>query len=609
MSHSTEHLQAEHQNPFNKGSEVFIGGLARTVTEDKIREVFSTCGKIVEIRLIQDQSGNLKGFGFVRFATKEAAEKAVKEKSGYVIDGRKIGVLPSIEQDTLFFGNLNKGWSAEEFENLIHQVFPGVVSVNLVMHGDLQAGQKQRNRGFAFVKFSSHAAASRAYRLGTSSEFLLGNLHPAIQWAEEEQEIDQKELAKIKIAFVRNLPSEADENYLRELFERFGKVEKVVLPKKGNSLVGFVHFDSRLDLDNAIKELNDKTVPGPNGGPPYKLQVEVARPMDKSKKRVRDESQSKPSSNIQKHSKEPEEVKVSDPYEAAIVALPAVITERLLRIMRLGIATRYDVTVQSLTRLKELPESTAISILDQFMLSGADVQNKGAYLEGLIAKRYGKVGKQWSPSLSRVEDATLKEPDTVQYSKQIRLPVDSYGPHVPSPGSRSGLYGDLYSPTLPHHLWQGRVTPGLEETSPPLQIRSSTSAAYGRAGPPFYSIEETSPPLQRPLSSAAAYGRVVATLRGAEEASARLPVPPSSSAAYGRVVATLRGGAEEANARLQVPPSSAAAYGRVGLNSYTANVADHQPTRSQVRFDPFTGEPFKFDPFTGEPILPESSSR
>nr|GMC91553.1 protein tpx2 [Ipomoea batatas] len=479
MSHSTEHLQAEHQNPFNKGSEVFIGGLARTVTENKIRE----------------------GFGFVRFATKEAAEKAVKEKSGYVIDGRKIGVLPSIEQDTLFFGNLNK----------------------------------------------------------------------AIQWAEEEPEIDQKEIAKIKIAFVRNLPSEADENYLRELFERFGKVERVVLPRKGNSLVGFVHFEKRLDLDNAIKELNEKTLPGPNGGPPYKLQVEVARPMDKSKKRVRDESQSKSSINIQNHPKEPEEVKVSDPYEAAIVALPAVVTERLLRIMRLGIATRYDQIAKFLFH-------------------------------------YARVGKHWSPSsLSRVEDATLTEPDTVRYSKQVRLPVDSYGPHVPSPGSRSGLYGDLYSPTLPHHLLQGRVTTRLEETSPPLQIRSSTSAAYGRAGPTFYNIEETSPPLQRPLSSAA-YGRVVATLRGAEETSARLLVPPSSAAAYGRAVTTLRG-AEEASARLQVPPSSSAAYGRVGLNSYTTNAADHPPTRSQVRFDPFTGEPYKFDPFTGEPILPESSSR
>ncbi|CAH9067692.1 unnamed protein product [Cuscuta europaea] len=594
MSQSTEHLQTDHKNHV-KGSEVFIGGLARTVTEEKIREAFFVCGKIVEIRLVQDKSGNLKGFGFLRFATKEAAEKAVKERSGYEIDGKKIGVLPSVEQDTLFFGNLNKGWSADEFENLIHQVFPDVVSVNLVTHGDLQPGQKQRNRGFGFVKFSSHAAAARAYRFGSNTEFLLGNLHPAIQWAEDESEIDKKELAKIKIAFVRNLPLEADENYLRELFERFGKVERVVLSRKGNTLVGFVHFDTRLDLENAIKELNEKTVQGPNRGQPFKLQVEVARPMDKSRKRSREESENKCFIKVQNNSKPLKEgpkavdvftthksiaqlgegVEVSDSYEAAIVALPAVVNERLLRIMRLGIATKYDITVRSLTRLRDLPESTVISILDQFMLSGSDVQNKAAYLDGLISK-YAMDGKNWIPSsVSRVE--ALKEPETWRYSKQGCPPADDlYGQRVASPASRSGLYVDHYSPTFSHQPLLRR----LEEASlPPIQhIRSTTSAGYGRVRPTIYSVDETTSPLN---------------LHGS----------PPSSTTYGRVLATLDG-AEEASAHRQV------AYGRtVGLESYYTNAADRRPTRSQVRFDPFTGEPYKFDPFTGEPILPESSSR
>lgn len=34
----------------------------------------------------------------------------------------------------------------------------------------------------------------------------------------------------------------------------------------------------------------------------------------------------------------------SDPYEAAVVSLPAAVKERLLRILRLGIATRFDVS-------------------------------------------------------------------------------------------------------------------------------------------------------------------------------------------------------------------------------------------------------------------------
>jgi hypothetical protein len=33
--------------------------------------------------------------------------------------------------------------------------------------------------------------------------------------------------------------------------------------------------------------------------------------------------------------------------------------------------------------------------------------------------------------------------------------------------------------------------------------------------------------------------------------------------------------------------------------------AEYSAERQQVRFDPFTGEPYKFDPFTGQPIRPE----
>lgn len=42
----------------------------------------------------------------------------------------------------------------------VPQVFPDIESIDLQMLKDVQPGQKQRNRGFAFVKFSSHAVSS-----------------------------------------------------------------------------------------------------------------------------------------------------------------------------------------------------------------------------------------------------------------------------------------------------------------------------------------------------------------------------------------------------------------------------------------------------------------
>ncbi|XP_047312871.1 heterogeneous nuclear ribonucleoprotein Q-like [Impatiens glandulifera] len=236
----------DHQLP-GGGSEVFVGGLSRSIDEDTINEEFSTCGDILEVRLIKDHTGKSKGFGFVRFATKEAADKALKEKSGITLDGKKIGVLPSNEQKSLYFGKICKDWTDDEFEEILRQDFPDVVSVELPKPFTIgEASQKQQNRGFALVKFSSHAAAVKAYRVGTKPDFSIaaGSCHPVVKWAEDTN-VDPEELAKVKTAFVSNLPQDADEKYLRELFEPLGKLDRVTLSNKRDFPVGYIQFLER----------------------------------------------------------------------------------------------------------------------------------------------------------------------------------------------------------------------------------------------------------------------------------------------------------------------------------------------------------------------------
>ena len=47
----------------------------------------------------------------------------------------------------------------------------------------------------------------------------------------------------------------------------------------------------------------------------------------------------------------------------------------------------------------------------------------------------------------------------------------------------------------------------------------------------------------------------------------------------------------------------------VGSDFRSRSPAEYSAERQQVRFDPFTGEPYKFDPFTGEPIRPDPNPR
>ncbi|PWA88042.1 Nucleotide-binding, alpha-beta plait [Artemisia annua] len=581
MSNSLDHNSTDFQNG-SKGVEVFVGGLARTLTEDKVHKVFSACGEILEMRLIKDQRGGLKGFGFIRFATKEAADKALKELAGSVLEGKKIGVLPSAAQDTLFLGNLNKGWSADDFNKVIRQVFPDVVSIDLsqpLSGSDTAPNKKFKNRGFGFVKFTSHAAAARAFRAGSKPDFVLGStLHPTVKWAEEDNEVGPDELAKIKIAFVRNLPSSTDESYLNKLFVPFGKVDKVVVHSKGIFSVGFVHFAQRSHLDSAIEGLNEKMVQGPYGSPPFKLHVEVARPMDKKRKRVHEDLQNTQPrevlSNFRPQYHEPvlntlnghrdtlqKEPLGADPYEAAVLLLPVAVRERLLRILRLGIATRYDIAVESLTNLAELPESNAILVLDQYQVD--------------------KLRSDQLPlGLSRSREANVREPVGLLSGRMNFSAVDSHALHVDPSVPRSDGYASRYSSlyqgySLPSHIGALRT----EERSP-LHLQelpgSSASVPYSR-----YLVNSHIP---------AAYANL-------EEMS---PIPSHQI----QIPDSYQKPAQDP---YQIPTSSAP-YANVGADSHLAASGDRQATRPQMRFDPFTGQPYKFDPFTGEPIIPESAT-
>ncbi|CAA0828376.1 RNA-binding (RRM/RBD/RNP motifs) family protein [Striga hermonthica] len=615
---SNQHSTNQHENAA-RGTEVFVGGLPRSISEEKLRKVFSACGEIVELRMMRDKKGNLKGFCFVRFATKESAARAVREISGTVLEGKKIGVLPSSEQDTLYLGNLNKV-SCPSIMFHVPQVFPDIESIELPIFKDTPPGQKLRNRGFAFVKFLSHAAAARAHQVGCQPDFRLGNLHPVVQWAEEEREIDPNELAKIKVAFVRNLPLNAEEYYLKQLFEPFGKIEKVVVSKKGSSAVGFVHFFERLDLERAINALSEKTVQGPNGGPLYKLQVEIARPMDKNKKRVHENSET---TSVQDHSKHLRPdihsslvhrgIESSDPYEEAVIALPLAVKERLLRILRLGIATRFDIDVKSLCSLKELPEPNAISILDQFMFSGAALPNKGEYLDGLISRHLAEKARsnQSLDVFSRVAENTRNESRLFGISHQVSPHTAPYTSHTQLPATtRPNIYAAYSSPRSDYVLPNQTLT---------RQVNGQHLPDYPLPGGTLIRrADESGPPPGYPLSSRTLTRRV----------DDRTPLSPSGHHSGPHIfqipkVDTLE---ERTLSPYESRPVPTMSYGRVGLrtkeihpsppvqtapglsvSSYDKRVVGgvgHQESRRQIRFDPYTGEPYKFDPFTGEPIRP-----
>ncbi|XP_020086410.1 glycine-rich RNA-binding protein 6, mitochondrial [Ananas comosus] len=75
---------------------LFVSGLSRLTTDEKLKEAFSPYGQLLEAKVITDRaSGRSKGFGFVRYATIEEADKARHGMNAKFLDGWVIFVDPA----------------------------------------------------------------------------------------------------------------------------------------------------------------------------------------------------------------------------------------------------------------------------------------------------------------------------------------------------------------------------------------------------------------------------------------------------------------------------------------------------------------------------------
>jgi cold-inducible RNA-binding protein len=72
---------------------LFIGGLAFSTSNDRLREVFAEAGSVESASVVTDRdTGQSRGFGFVEMASAEEAAAAVKKFNGQQVDGRTLKV-------------------------------------------------------------------------------------------------------------------------------------------------------------------------------------------------------------------------------------------------------------------------------------------------------------------------------------------------------------------------------------------------------------------------------------------------------------------------------------------------------------------------------------
>jgi cold-inducible RNA-binding protein len=73
-------------------NKLYVGNLSFSTTEDKLKDSFSEFGTVESVKIIKDEIGRSKGFGFVEMSSEAEAQEAAKSLNGKELDGRTIRV-------------------------------------------------------------------------------------------------------------------------------------------------------------------------------------------------------------------------------------------------------------------------------------------------------------------------------------------------------------------------------------------------------------------------------------------------------------------------------------------------------------------------------------
>ncbi|XP_036172438.1 heterogeneous nuclear ribonucleoprotein Q isoform X6 [Myotis myotis] len=254
------------------GTEIFVGKIPRDLFEDELVPLFEKAGPIWDLRLMMDPlTGLNRGYAFVTFCAKEAAQEAVKLYNNHEIrSGKHIGVCISVANNRLFVGSIPKSKTKEQILEEFSKVTEGLTDVILYHQPD----DKKKNRGFCFLEYEDHKTAAQARRRLMSGKVKVWGNVGTVEWADPIEDPDPEVMAKVKVLFVRNLANTVTEETLEKAFSQFGKLERVKKLKD----YAFIHFDERDGAVKAMEEMNGKDLEGEN------IEIVFAKPPDQKRK-------------------------------------------------------------------------------------------------------------------------------------------------------------------------------------------------------------------------------------------------------------------------------------------------------------------------------------
>ncbi|XP_048097463.1 embryonic polyadenylate-binding protein-like isoform X5 [Alosa alosa] len=208
---------------------VYIKNFGETYDDKQLENIFSEFGKTLSVRVMRDERGNSRGFGFVNYENHEDAQKAVDAMNGKELNGRILYVgraqkrverqgelkrkFEQIKMDrmhryqgvNLYVKNLDDSINDERLRKEFAP-YGTITSAKVMTDGS-------HSKGFGFVCFTSPEEATRAVTEMNGRIISTKPLYVALAQRKEERKAILTNQYMQRLASVRTMPGTLVTNY------------------------------------------------------------------------------------------------------------------------------------------------------------------------------------------------------------------------------------------------------------------------------------------------------------------------------------------------------------------------------------------------------------
>eukprot|EP00437_Effrenium_voratum_P058442 CAMPEP_0181504302 /NCGR_PEP_ID=MMETSP1110-20121109/57431_1 /TAXON_ID=174948 /ORGANISM="Symbiodinium sp., Strain CCMP421" /LENGTH=599 /DNA_ID=CAMNT_0023633169 /DNA_START=78 /DNA_END=1877 /DNA_ORIENTATION=+ len=271
---------------------LYVGDLHPDVTEAMLYEIFNSVGPVASIRVCRDSvSRKSLGYGYVNFHNVSDAERALDTLNYSSIKGRSCRIMwsqrdPSLRKSgagNIYVKNLDKNIDNKALYDTF-SLFGNILSCKVA------TDPTGNSYGYGFVHYETEEASKQA--IEKVDGMMIGERTVQVclfQKRDEKDGVDKENFTNI---YVKNFPSEWDDDKLMSIFSEFGPVASHALRKdaKGRAFA-FVAFEDVESAKKAVAEMHLKDVRseeakasdtgeerlGPDGHPENKMYCQRAQ--------------------------------------------------------------------------------------------------------------------------------------------------------------------------------------------------------------------------------------------------------------------------------------------------------------------------------------------